>query len=169
MRRSAAVLVIALLGPITVVAQQAPAPIGSRIRATPRAPYHRSITGTLVAQSGDTIVIHVLRSDTARVALSALELVEVSAGPRTHFWKGAGYGFLIGAAGGAAAGAAAIDADWRAVGALLGAGLGGLGGLLVGGGIGSNVSSEYWKPAPGWELSLVLPATRPGLGISVRF
>jgi hypothetical protein len=168
--RSLAALSLLLIAPGVSLAQRAdPPPIGTRIRATPKMRADPYIMGQLVAQSGDTIVIQLPDSEKVRMSLASLSRLEVSDGQRGDFWKGAGWGFLIGGAGGAVIGAVAIEDPWKGIGALLGAGTGGLLGLLIGGGIGSNIITEHWKPAPGWELSLSVQPTATGVRIAIRF
>jgi hypothetical protein len=167
-----ALLLLSLFLPIVATAQRLAVPrIGTRVRATPRAGPGSTITGLLTSHSGDTIAVQVQSNDTARISLSSLSQLEVSDGYHSNFGKGAGYGFIIGAAGGAAVGAAAIDPEWAGVGALLGAGTGGLLGFLIGGGIGSSTTSERWRPAPGWEVNPELSAQPSGatVGITIRF
>ena len=169
MLRTAAVFSIALFAHGIAAAQRLAPPVGTRIRVTPldaSAPY---LIGTVVGQTGDTLVVLSEPRDTVRVTLATLDFLEVSGGRHAHIGRGMGLGFLVGAAGGAAIGAAAIDAEWRGVGALLGAGVGGLGGLLVGAAVGSAVLTERWDAAPGWDLGVSVSSAGAGFRIAIRF
>jgi hypothetical protein len=167
--RTAVVFSIALLAPGIVAAQRAAPPVGTRIRVTPLDSSASYLIGTVVGQTGDTLVVLCEPRDSVRVILATVDLLEVSGGRRANVGKGMGVGLLVGGAGGAAIGAAAIDAEWRGVGALLGAGAGALGGLLVGAVVGSSVLTERWDAAPGWDLGISVSRAAAGFRIAIQF
>jgi hypothetical protein len=167
--RTAVVVTIALLAQGNAAAQRVAPSVGTRIRITPLDSSANYLIGTVVGQTGDTLVVLSEPRDTVQITLATVDFLEVSGGTRANVGKGIGIGSLVGAAGGAAIGAAAIDAEWREVGALLGAGVGALGGLLVGAVVGGSVQTERWNAAPGWDSGVSLSRTATGFRIAMRF
>jgi hypothetical protein len=143
-----------------------------------------TVTGRVVAVQGDSLQLTRDRSvDTLRLAGSQLTSLEVSVGRHKRRWRGAGLGFLGGAALGAVLGAATyrkpdcsgdayfcdlgpgFDATFGAV--LLG-GAGAVVGAIAGGG-----SADDWQPVAlrrSARLQLIVPrpSARMALGASLR-
>jgi hypothetical protein len=155
---------------------------GARVRVS--APGAGTLTGRVVAVEGDSLLLARDRSaDTLRLAQSQLTSLDVSVGRHKRRWRGAGLGFLGGAALGAVIGAATykkpdcsgeayfcdlgqgFDATFGA--ALLG-GVGAVVGAIIGGG-----SADDWQPVAlrrSARLRLMVPPspTRLALGASLR-
>jgi hypothetical protein len=185
-RRPALVVLLVMLAstasaqaPGTVAASVQP---GARIRVS--APGAGTLTGRVVSVEGDSLRVARDRSaDTLRIAQSQLTSLDVSVGRHKRRWRGAGLGFLGGAALGAVVGAATykkpdcsgeayfcdlgqgFDATFGA--ALLG-GVGAVVGAIIGGG-----SADDWQPVAlrrSARLRLMVPRspTRLALGASLR-
>ena len=158
------VIALALTPPIA--AAQAPASpgrvlgAGARVRIILTQPVS-AITGVVMSSDRDTIVV-TTDTDGRTVAVPVVNVtrIDVSAGTRTNFRRGAAVGLVGGAAVGALAGLATyqkancgrdtlfcIDLG-PGVDAMLGAGVGALAGALVGTLLGSR-STELWDPVTG--------------------
>ena len=186
MREFIAVVLIASLASAAGAQEPSTRPAGveagARVRAS--APATGIVTGRVVEAGRDSLAVardH--GADTVRLALNQLTSLDVSTGRHKRRWRGAGFGFLGGAALGAVLGAATyrkpecsgdtyfcdlgqgFDAAFGAV--LLG-GAGAVAGAIVGGG-----STDDWQPvvlrhALRLELNVPRSRRRLELGASLR-
>ncbi len=155
---------------------------GSRVRVTTTGA--GTIIGRVTAAVDDTLrIVSVREADTLRIATSRIRAIDVSTGQHRRRWRGAGIGFLAGAALGAVIGAASYQkptkcADWcfdfgpgfdaAAGGIVLGA-IGTITGAITGAG-----KADDWVPASlgnRTSLRLVAPGVRGngGIGLALRF
>ena len=159
MRGSVMLLLLLLLTSTIAVGQREIPQLGTRVRATTSGPARAPHIGVIAGQLGDTLLIVGESSDTMRVPLASLDVLEVSEGEHGHTLQGALWGTLIGGVAGALI---VSQNQWlpeeAGSGAGLGAVAGGLGGLLIGTVVGSAIRSERWNSAPGWNM-----------GLSIRF
>ncbi|HEX6644629.1 MAG TPA: hypothetical protein VF037_08125 [Gemmatimonadales bacterium] len=151
---------------------QTPLPTGgTRLRIVT---VERSITGLLVSEGSDSIVLRTGDGSTASVSRSDVRGVEQSLGWRSNAWRGAELGAGIGAAIGVLFGAMAdTDGDSPAYRQLEKTGQiitnGGIGlavGAVGGFAIGSRTRSERWRPRPAVHALIVTPS---GAGLQLRF
>ncbi len=148
-------------------------PSGERIRVTaPRAGLHKQPVTVNRVEAG----ILVVTADTSlSIALDAIERIEVYAGRQSHAWRGAGIGFLSGAALGFGLWYAADvgcypEAATIGCATVFGAFGGGVLGALIGAAVGGFlVSSERWEAIPlrGVEVS-VAPRRNGGTALATR-
>jgi hypothetical protein len=159
---------------------------GTRVRVSPPGAGRQS--GTLIALTGDTLVLRRANGDTATWARAGVTRLDLSRGRRGHPWRGAAIGFAVAAAVGAVAGAAAHEPpdpespscrDRGLCGASRGAEateaallLGTLG-AVPGAVIGAMIRTERWQRTPlgAWHVGLTVPAARrgAGAGVALRF
>jgi len=158
------------------LAAQQPFPIepGTGVRITAPDCGARAFEARFQAVHGDTLVVVGFTS--LRCPLTAVTGLDVYQGRRSNTLRGAGIGFLAGAAvgfvtwhvavGGCYEGAATNDCAL-----VLGAGIGGLTGALVGTVIGALVKTDRWRTMPLDRLHIRSVAARGNLGFaaSVEF
>ena len=182
---SSVVLVIALAG--TASAQESRIPPvqiqpGARVRVS--APTVGRTSGRVIVAAGDSLtLVRDRTSDTLRLATSDLQSLEISVGRHKRRWAGAGLGFLAGAAVGTVVGLATYEKPKDCAGQMLcdlgpgfdatfGALLFGAGGAITGAVLGAGKADDWEPVATPARTSLELfirPATRPRLGLSLRF
>ena len=137
--------------------------VGTRARVTtPGVPGRDRYTGRVTAVSADTLTLE--RDDApapSAIPFSAITKLEVSRGKHPNGWRGAGIGFVGGAALGAVVGLVthkpgrgncflliACTADYRpetGIDPSAGAALGAVGGTLIGAVAGRMIYSEKWE------------------------
>jgi hypothetical protein len=185
-RRPALVVLLVMLAS-TASAQEpgaVPASVqpGARVRVS--APGAGTLTGRVVAVEGDSLQVARDRSaDTLRLAESQLTSLEVSVGRHKRRWRGAGFGFLGGAALGAVVGAATYtkpDCSGEAYFCDLGQGFDATFGAALLGGVGAVVGAiigggrvDDWQPVAlrrSARLQLIVPrsSARMAFGASLR-
>jgi hypothetical protein len=158
MRRTLLLAVSCFAIAVPARAQDGPAlAAGARVRITVPSRNVTKQVGTLQAVLADTLVIDLLGArlgELLRVPLDSVTRLDVSDGRHRQTGRGAGIGFLAGAAVGAILGPLTMECpDYGcdtspAVAAVVGGlALGGLG-ALVGLGIGAATTSETWKEVP---------------------
>jgi len=159
-------LAVLLLAPLTdALAQEQPLEPGQRVRVTVPSLDVNKQKATFQGMAGDTLVL-----SSASYSLSGVTRFDVYSGRKSHFWAGAGIGFLVGAAGGAVAGSVVncggedqmLCVGW-------GAGVFGLGGAIVGGLVGAFVwKADKWEEVPLDRLRVrVVPQRGGRLGFGI--
>lgn len=186
MRRFASVMLLTLLA--AGASAQTPGDLssevqpGARVRAS--APGVGTMSGRVVAVQGDSLrVARDHSADTVRFAVSQLTSLDLSVGRHKRRWRGAGIGFLGGAALGAAVGAATYqkpDCTGSAyfcdigrgadvvVGATVVGAVGAVAGAVVGGG-----TVDSWRPVSlarraSLEIGVPRSTGRFSIGASLR-
>lgn len=138
---------------VTLAAQSgAPLAAGVRIRVRTRTTPPDTLVGVLDTIGADTVRLR-LRDERApsRVALSAIEGIDVSQGQRSYGREGAAVGSLVGLLVGLAAESGrrstsnSFEPDYGRLAAALGIGFGG---VVVGYIVGSQMHSEKWEAVP---------------------
>ena len=131
---------------------QGPLPTGERIRVTARdAGLHRQPVIFNCVEDG---ILLVTADTSLSVALDAIERIEVYAGRQAHPWRGAGIGFLVGAALGFGLWYAADvgcypEAATIGCATVLGAFGGGVLGALIGAAVGGFLlKTDRWEESP---------------------
>lgn len=187
MRRLASVvLVVVLAGTASAQASRSLPPEiqqGARVRVV--APTLGRVSGRVVSTGSDSLaLVRDRTADTVRLAASQLQSLDLSVGRHKRRWRGAGIGFVAGAALGAVVGVATYQKPKNCAGqmfcdlgpgfdatfgALLFGGAGTITGAIVGGG-----KADDWKPMPlANRTSLQLFRSRTTkdveLGLSLRF
>ncbi len=138
---------------------------GARVRITAiESGNTRRYAGSIVSATADTVVLRLdPNGRKAGGSLVPVSLVEFGQGRKGQIGTGVGLGFLIGASVGAAIGATLPEAGESGAVLILG-GIGSGIGILAGGGIGSLVKAEKWKPVdtPGSLTWVTFAALREG-------
>jgi|GEM_PF-7014313 len=154
--------------PAILAAQPPAVALGRRVRI--EAVGQKPLTGTLIAQTADSLVIAGARGARAPVTTAALVRIRVSKG-RSHSrgaLVGLGYGSAI---LGGAFGALVLGSDMPDMMAIAVA-VGGLYGGVLGAGIGALIGREQWTDvsvSPARVRVRLAPRNVPGVGLSVSF
>jgi len=175
MRATVTALWCIVLGIVPLSAQRLlPIEPGMRVRLTAPDCGLRERQVTFEALRGDTLVAD--GGVTLRCPLAAVTSFDLYRGRRSHLWRGAGIGLLVGAGVGFVGYYAAVNscyegADVSGCALVFGAGGGGLVGALVGALVGSLWETEQWVSFPLGGVSVEPVGTPRGLGLaaSVRF
>lgn len=179
----AALRLVALVFLVSATADaQAPAiNAGARVRVTSKVHDYNRRVATVSAVRRDSLVLFMKKGNSATVALSDIDRMQVSVGRRRMVLRGMLAGGLIGAVTGAAAGAATyeeckdqicfltpVSAGEAAAG---GATILGVVGVAVGGVIGALVTTDRWGPAtvPGTISVAPSPGGRVAVGLTRTF
>jgi len=197
-------ILMALLGACALataqpVRAQSPQPLapGERVRVTPVRADARPFVGELLLRDDSALLVRVNSTDTRRVALGTVRLIEVSRGMRSRAHAGAKIGALVGLVAGLATGIATRphgpachssqgsfvpvpDLDMRCLGTIgktvgwvVATGTaGGLGGAGLGALIGGAFRTEDWEPLQADRIGASitpLPGGHLGLSLSLAF
>jgi hypothetical protein len=170
-----AFLALFVLAPLSdALAQAPPLEPGQRVRVTaPDLGVNRQ-SAVLETLRGDMLVV--VEDSTIRIPVASVTRIDVHRGRHGHPWRGAGIGFLAGAATGAVAGAilcqdGCIEWDTGAV-VALGAAVFSASGAVVGGVVGAFIKTDKWEEVPLDRLHLSFVPEWDGrltLGLSVSF
>ena len=164
-----------IVPPSTLFGQQPPLEPGARVLVTAPDCGLRKQPTTLEAWGGDTLVLGM-----TECPLDSVTSLEVSRGQASLTWRGAGIGFIIGAAIGAPIGgylcgaiAAGIEGSRCSVGervlsgAMFGVPLGGIF-AMFGAAIGSTSATDHWEEVPLDRLRVSFAPQRDGFAVGVR-
>ena len=146
---------------------------GKRVRIKAPSVFDRPLVGSIVTVSADSLVLRSEKQSTPlTIPLASVTNLEVSWARESNAGKGSVIGLLAGAGIGFAIGSTKGpfgDTGSKETGAGLAA-LFGLGGLMLGGTIGSTIRTEEWEEVPTDRIRLgLLPHRHGGLALSFSF
>lgn len=167
--RVSSLLVVLLLAPLTdVLGQEQPLQPGQRVRVTvPDLGIDRLAATFNAFESG---MLTVTADSTMRIPLASVTRLDLYQGRHGHPWRGAGLGFLGGAAIGTAIGAAVADPgdEFEAVIIVICTAVGAGGGALIGALVGFIAKTDKWEKVPLDRVRVSGVPQRDGFGIRAR-